>query len=228
MKLLLIEDEPKLTAHIKQGLEEHGFTTDIALNGLDGWNKIHVENYAAIVLDINLPEKNGLEICRDLRKEKNETPVLMLTARGTTENKVNGFEAGADDYLVKPFEFAELLARIKVLTKRSAISSSSQMQSLTYADVTLNKLSKIALRSGNTIELTAKEFLLLKYFLENTERVISRQELAEKIWDIKFDTGTNVIDVFVNYLRKKIDKDYADKLIHTKVGFGYIFQSLKK
>lgn len=228
MKLLLIEDEPKLTAHIKQGLEEYGFTTDIALNGLDGWNKIHVENYAAIVLDINLPEKNGLEICRDLRKEKNETPVLMLTARGTTENKVNGFGAGADDYLVKPFEFAELLARIKVLTKRSAISSSSQMQSLTYADVTLNKLSKIALRSGNTIELTAKEFLLLKYFLENTERVISRQELAEKIWDIKFDTGTNVIDVFVNYLRKKIDKDYADKLIHTKVGFGYIFQSLKK
>ncbi|HNR19053.1 MAG TPA: response regulator transcription factor [Bacteroidia bacterium] len=227
MKLLLIEDEPKLTAHIKQGLEEHGFTTDIALNGLDGWNKVHVENYATIILDINLPEKNGLEICRDLRKEKNETPVLMLTARGTTENKVNGFEAGADDYLVKPFEFAELLARVKALTKRSA-SSTSQSQLLSYADVLLNKQTKSAQRKGKTIELTAKEFLLLKYFLENPERVISRQELAEKVWDIKFDTGTNVIDVFVNYLRKKIDKDYADKLIHTKVGFGYIFQSLKK
>jgi DNA-binding response OmpR family regulator len=228
MKLLLIEDEPKLTVHIKQGLDEHGFETDIAFDGLEGWNKANSLNYATIILDVNLPEKNGLEICRDLRSKKIHTPVLMLTARGTTENKVNGFEAGADDYLVKPFEFAELLARVKALTKRNTLASTPQSHMLSYADVSLNIQTKMAQRSGKIIELTAKEFLLLKYFLENPRRVISRQELAEKVWDIKFDTGTNVIDVFVNYLRKKIDKDYSDKLIHTKIGFGYILQSLNK
>lgn len=132
MKLLLIEDEPKLTVHIKQGLDEHGFETDIAFDGLEGWNKANSLNYATIILDVNLPEKNGLEICRDLRSKKIHTPVLMLTARGTTENKVNGFEAGADDYLVKPFEFAELLARVKALTSATSGSSVEMASRSTY------------------------------------------------------------------------------------------------
>lgn len=223
MKLLLVEDEPKLTAFIKRGLEENGYETDVAYDGNVGERMANSGNYSVIILDVNLPYKNGFEICQELRKNSIHTPVLMLTALGSTEDKLHGFGAGADDYLVKPFEFLELLARVRVLSKRVTYENSNY-NVLRFADITLDMNSKKVIRSGKQIELTAKEFSLLEYFMRNKQRVISRAELAEKIWDITFDTGTNVIDVYVNFLRKKIDKDFPSKLIHTQIGFGYIFK----
>lgn len=223
MKLLFVEDEPKITAFVKRGLEENGFETDIAYDGLVAERMIKAKTYSVIILDVNLPHKNGFEICADLRKRNNNTPVLMLTALSSTENKLTGFDAGADDYLAKPFEFLELLARVKALAKRSA-GNMEVSESLRFEDIELNLTTKIAKRAGRAIELTAKEFLLLEYFIRNKRRVISRSELAEKIWDITFDTGTNVIDVYVNYLRKKIDKGFEKKLIHTQIGFGYVMK----
>jgi DNA-binding response OmpR family regulator len=180
-------------------------------------------NYSVIILDVNLPHKNGYEICAELRKNNIHTPVLMLTALGSTEDKLQGFDSGADDYLVKPFEFLELLARVKALSKRNA-DDKVAVEVLRFADIELNLTTKLVRRSGKTIELTAKEFALLEYFMRNKKRVVSRNELAEKIWDISFDTGTNVIDVYVNFLRKKIDKEFPQKLIHTQVGFGYVLR----
>lgn len=223
MKLLFVEDEPKITAFVKRGLEENGFETDIAYDGLVAERMIKANTYSVIILDVNLPHKNGFEICADLRKRNNNTPVLMLTALSSTENKLTGFDAGADDYLAKPFEFLELLARVKALAKRSA-GNMEVSESLRFEDIELNLTTKIAKRAGRAIELTAKEFFLLEYFIRNKRRVISRSELAEKIWDITFDTGTNVIDVYVNYLRKKIDKGFEKKLIHTQIGFGYVMK----
>lgn len=223
MRLLFVEDEPKITAFVKRGLDENGFETDIAYDGLVAERMIRANTYNVIILDVNLPHKNGFEICSDLRKNNNHTPVLMLTALSSTENKLSGFDAGADDYLAKPFEFLELLARVKVLARRST-GSLDTSETLRFADVELNLTTKIAKRSGKAIELTAKEFLLLEYFIRNKKRVISRAELAEKIWDITFDTGTNVIDVYVNFLRKKIDKGFDQKLIHTQIGFGYVMK----
>lgn len=223
MNVLLVEDEPKITAFVKRGLEENGFETDIAYDGLVGERMIDAKPYDVIILDVNLPYKNGFEICADLRKNNNHTPVLMLTALSSTENKLSGFDAGADDYLAKPFEFLELLARVRALAKRNK-GNMDASEILRFADVELNLNTKKAKRGDKLIELTSKEFLLLEYFLRNKKRVISRAELAEKIWDITFDTGTNVIDVYVNFLRKKIDKGFEQKLIHTEIGFGYVMK----
>jgi DNA-binding response OmpR family regulator len=178
------------------------------------------QKFDVILIDLMLPYANGLEICKKLRELQIQTPILMLTALGSTDDKVKGLDAGADDYLVKPFDFKELLARIRVLYKRTN-NQNFESAILSIADLSLNTETKIVTRNEVTIDLTAKEFLLLEYFLKNKSRVISRKEIAEKVWGLNFDTGTNVIDVYINFLRKKIDKDFSLKLIHTIIGMGY-------
>lgn len=222
-KVLIVEDEPKVASFIKIGLEENGYKADIAYDGAAGAQAAIQNVYNAIILDLNLPHMNGYEVCKKVRLHNSDVPILMLTALGTTEDKLLGFESGADDYLVKPFEFRELLARIKALLKRNQ-STISSINVLQIADLELNTDSKMVKRNNTKIELTAKEFLLLEFLMRNKGRVISRGEIAEKIWDITFDTGTNVIDVYINFLRKKIDKDYTVKLIHTQIGMGYVLK----
>jgi len=223
MKILLVEDEPKLANSIKQGLVEKEHSVDIAFDGMVGKRLALVNSYDVIILDVILPHINGFELCQELRSKKNKTPILMLTALGTIDDKVTGFEAGADDYLVKPFEFRELLVRIMALHKRSMdISVTGDILSL--ADLELNLEKRTVTRAGKSVDLTAKEFALLEYFLRNKGKVISRADIAQKVWDINFDSGTNVIDVYVNFLRKKIDKDHPVKLIHTVIGMGYIMK----
>ena len=223
MKLLLIEDEPKTVQSLKQGLEEDGYEVDIAYDGLIGRHLAKNNSYQLIISDIIIPGINGIELCREIRESGDNTPILMLTALGTTDDKVTGLDAGADDYLVKPFEFKELLARVRALTKRgSTVAHTAQI--LKFADLEISFDAKTVHRSGNKINLTAREFNLLVYLIRNQGRVISKVEIAEQVWDIGFDTGTNVIEVYVNYLRKKIDKDYPVKLIHTQFGMGYVLK----
>lgn len=221
-QVLIIEDEPKVALFLKKGLEENQFAADVMYNGIDGLSAAKAKNYDAIILDLNLPDIGGYEVCELLRKENTAVPVLMLTAMGTTDDKIAGFESGADDYLVKPFEFRELLARIKVLLKRSQPANFSAI--LKVSDLELNTDTKTVKRNGQTIDLTSKEFNLLELLMRNTGKVISRNEIAEKIWEINFDTGTNVIDVYINFLRKKIDKNFSRKLIHTYIGMGYVLK----
>lgn len=227
MTILIVEDEPKVASFIRKGLELNGFNTDIAYDGSIALRKASASDltYDAIIMDVNLPLINGFEVCTKLRESNIKTPVLMLTALGTTSDKVHGFDIGADDYLVKPFEFEELLARIKSLIKRSK-AEPFQEKILQIADLEMDVNSKTVTRAGQKIELTAKEFFLLEYLLRNKGRVVSRTDIAEKIWDITFDTGTNVIDLYIFYLRKKIDKDFPKKLIHTQVGMGYILKEI--
>ena len=220
--ILVIEDEPKVASFIKRGLEELSFQVDVAYDGFAGEKLAATRTYDVILLDIIIPLKNGIELCKEIKSRKPDVPVLMLTALGTTGDKVSGFEAGADDYLLKPFEFAELIVRIKALTRRAKFSGGSRSNVLEFSDLKLDLDKKVAIRSGTVINLTAKEFLLLEYFLRHPERVISRPELAEKIWDVTFDTGTNVVEVYINILRKKIDRDFGKKLLHTRIGMGYI------
>lgn len=222
-KILIVEDERKVANFIRQGLEEEGYEVEMAFDGEEGRRMVTSPDYDLAIIDINLPLLNGYEVCRELRRVNVQLPVLMLTALGSTDDKVKGFEHGADDYLVKPFEFRELLARVKALLKRSKVAE-QQPEVLTLADLELDLDRKVAKRGGRTIELTAKEFALLEYLLRNKGRVVSRADIAEKIWEITFDTGTNVIDVYINFLRKKIDKDFSPKLIHTQIGMGYIIK----
>ncbi len=224
-KILIVEDELKVASFVKRGLEENDFEADIAYDGLMGLKMTQQTYYHLIILDINLPIKNGFEVCKEIRKTDNRIPILMLTALSATDNKVMGFEAGADDYLVKPFEFKELIVRIKALLKRSQEYTFSS-NIINIADLEMNIDSKIVKRGNDIIDLTAKEFLLLEYLLKNKGKVISRVEIAEKIWDINFDTGTNIIDVYVNFIRKKIDKNYNSKLIHTVIGMGYVIREV--
>ncbi len=220
MKILIVEDEPKVVEFLKKGLEEQGYETEVAYDGQMG-EKLALRNtYDIILIDIVLPYINGYELCKRIRDKKQNVPILILTALGTTDDKITGFDAGADDYLVKPFEFQELLARIKSLTRRSSgIIQTSNL--IRVADLELDIDKKIARRGNKTIELTAKEFALLEFLMINKGRVVSRIDIAEKVWDITFDTGTNVVDVYINILRKKIDKDFDKKLIHTRIGLGY-------
>ncbi|MBC3783999.1 response regulator transcription factor [Spirosoma utsteinense] len=223
MKILVVEDEPKLASFVKKGLEEQSCEVDVAFDGQMGRTMALNNAYDVIVLDVNLPKMNGFDIVQSLRQERIRTPVLMLTAMGSMDDKLMGFEAGADDYLVKPFEFRELMARLRALTKRSS-DSGLQSNVLKVADLELDLNEKVARRGDRRIELTAKEFGLLDYLMRNRGRVVSRVDIAEKVWDIHFDTGTNVIDVYVNFLRKKIDKDFPQKLIHTVIGMGYMLK----
>lgn len=225
-KLLVVEDEVKVASFIRKGLEESGYEVVVAHDGLLGKALIEQNNFSLLILDVNLPGLNGLDLSRELRSRDEKIPVIMLTALGTTEDKVKGFESGADDYLVKPFEFRELLARIKALLKRSQ-GSQNKSNSIRIADLELNTDMKVAYRAGKLVELTAKEYSLLEYLIINKNKVLSRSDIALKIWDLNFDTGTNVIDVYINFLRKKIDKDHPVKLIHTQVGMGYILKEPK-
>jgi len=223
IKILLVEDEKKIAAALKTGLEEHGFYVMLAYDGSMGEKLFNNYEFEIIILDINLPGINGYTLSKLIRQKNREIPILMLTALGTVDDKVTGFEAGADDYLVKPFAFKELLARIRSLLRRT-IQGLPAGNILQIADLEINLDSKEVLRSGNKISLTAKEFQLLEYLVRNKNKVVSRADIANKVWDIGFDTGTNVIDVYINFLRKKIDKDHPMKLIHTQVGMGYIMK----
>jgi DNA-binding response OmpR family regulator len=222
MKILIVEDEPKVAAFIQLGLEENNYSAKVAADGEEGKKMALNQLFDLIILDVNLPKINGIELCKIIRENNIKTPILMLTALGSTDDKVSGFESGADDYLVKPFEFRELLARVKALIKRSAPVNGESI--LKIEDLELNTESKIVKRANKKIDLTAKEFSLLEYLLKNKDRVVSRKEIADKVWDIHFDTGTNVIDVYVNFLRKKIDKDFDKKIIQTQVGMGYVIR----
>jgi DNA-binding response OmpR family regulator len=221
VNILIIEDEVKVAAFLKKGLEEQGYRADIAYDGMMGEKMALQGIYDIVLLDLILPHINGLELCRRIRSFSQTLPVLMLTALGTTEDKVIGFDAGADDYLAKPFEFRELLARIKALTKRTT-GVQHKSGSLQVYDLELDQNRKIVKRGDRIIPLTAKEYSLLEYLILNKGRVLSRVEIAEHVWDINFDTGTNVVDVYINILRKKIDKDFDKKLIHTRIGLGYL------
>ena len=223
MNILIIEDEPKLAELIRQGLDEDGYTVDVAYDGQEGLDKALQNPFDLVIMDVIMPMMNGVEVCRIIRKEKPELPVIMLTALDTIRDKQNGFEAGADDYIVKPFEFMELLMRVKAHTRRPNNNIGSE-QLIKVSDLELDLDLKIARRHGKEITLTAKEYQLLDYLMRNKNRVLSRAEIAQKVWGLNFDTGTNIIDVYINFLRKKIDMASDRKLIQTQVGMGYIFK----
>lgn len=224
MKILVVEDEPKVSSFIKKGLEEQSYDVDVAYDGYFG-KKLAIENeYDLVILDVILPKQSGVEACREIRQQKPAIPILMLTALGSTDDKILGLDSGADDYLVKPFVFQELLARIRALTRRAYEAPNNEI--LKVADLELNLTKKTVSRSGVPISLTAREFALLHYLLRNKERVVSRVDIIEQVWETSFDTGSNVIDVYINFLRKKIDKDFSPKLIHTLVGMGYVLKEV--
>lgn len=223
MNILLIEDEPKTLAFIRKGLEENGYVVDTAADGLEGLRLAMAGAYQIIISDIVLPGMSGIQLCRQIREMHNETPLLMLTALGGVGHVVEGLDSGADDYLVKPFEFQELLARIRTLTKRGAMTPQTN-QVLTLADLELNLQTRVVKRGGREIQLTAREYALLEFLLRNKERVLSRQEIVRQVWGLDFDTGTNMVEVYVNYLRRKIDRDFPEKLIHTQFGLGYVMK----
>ncbi|EMR03891.1 response regulator transcription factor [Cesiribacter andamanensis] len=224
VKILIVEDEPKVANAIQQGLQENGLKADVAYDGLVGKKMALSGGYSLVILDINLPHINGYELCQIIRAHDPRIPIIMLTALGGVDDKIQAFGTGADDYLVKPFDFRELMARIQVFLKRSSTPEETTKSGniLRVGDLEIDDNSKTVVRGGQQITLTAKEFALLVYLVRNKGRVVSRSDIAEKIWDITFDTGTNVIDVYVNFLRKKIDKNFPTKLIHTRQGMGYM------
>ena len=221
MKILVIEDEQQVANFIKQGLEEQTFEVDVAYDGHIGERLALSRDYEAVILDIVIPGINGFDLCKTIKKERPAMPILMLTTLGTTSDKVTGFDAGADDYLLKPFEFEELIARLKALARRPSLSGTNYTHILRFEDLKLDTDKKLAYRHDQLIKLSAKEFALLEFFMKNPGRVIARAELAEKVWDLKFDTGTNVVEVYINMLRNKIDKDFHPKLLQTRIGLGY-------
>lgn len=222
MNILLVEDEPKVADFIRKGLKEQSYNVDMAYDGLFG-EKLALENeYDLAILDVILPGNNGLELCRRIRHFKPEMPILMLTAMGATKDKVAGFESGADDYLVKPFHFEELLARVKALARRKLLTPPGIVYRI--ADLEVDAYRKTARRAGKEIFLTAKEFSLLELLIVNKNRVLSRTFIAETVWGINYDRGTNLIDVYINYLRSKIDKGFGGTLIHTVIGMGYVLK----
>lgn len=223
MRILLIEDEIKTIQSLQQGLEEQNWTVDAATDGDIGLRLATENQYDVIVSDIIMPGISGLDICRHLREKGLKTPILMLSALGHTDDKVTGLEAGADDYLSKPFEFREFLARVKALARRPATTIRPENM-LRFGDLEQDLDAKSVRRGDKTIMLTPREFDLLELFLRNPGRVLSKTEIAEKVWDVDFDTGTNVIEVYVNYLRNKVDKDFETKLIHTQFGQGYVLK----
>jgi two-component system copper resistance phosphate regulon response regulator CusR len=223
MKILLIEDEPKTVQSLKQGLEENHYAVEVAYDGLLARQLATRNTYQLIISDIIIPGMNGIDLCRELRALGIQTPILMLTALSTTDDKLIGFEAGADDYLAKPFDFKEFLARVKALIKRSN-QTILEAQTLRFADLEMDLTSHLVSRSGQSINLTSKEFQLLEYFLRNQEKVLSKAEIAENIWEVEDENSSNLIEVYVNYLRKKVDKGFSSKLIHTQFGMGYILR----
>jgi len=219
INLLIVEDEQRLAEILKKQFEDTGFTANIANDGYVGKQMVEKDNYDLIILDINLPLLNGYDLCKEIRKTNRNIPIIMLTALGSVENKMAGFDTGADDYVIKPFDFRELLARVNVFLRRS--DSSIVSQKLRIADLELDLDTKTVTRAQKRIDLTAKECSLLETFLKNRGKILTREFIIEQVWGFDFDPSTNIIDVYVNYLRKKIDKDFEPKLIHTKFGFGF-------
>ncbi|WEK71209.1 MAG: response regulator transcription factor [Candidatus Chryseobacterium colombiense] len=225
MTILIIEDDQRVAELIERGLREQGFTPTLAYDGLSGKKLALQNNFDLIITDIILPKMDGIDLCKEIRQIKPDLPIIMLTALGTTDDKVEGFDAGADDYLVKPFEMRELLVRIRALLKRNNKTANATGFILKYDELEMNLHTKIVKRDNQEINLTPKEFKLLEYMVQNPNRVLSRSEIAEKVWETHFDTGTNFIDVYINYLRKKIDRNFDKKLIHTKSGMGFILKA---
>jgi len=220
MRILIIEDEKKVAAFVKRGLEQESYAVDVCNDGIEGQHYAEINNYDAIILDIMLPKKSGLDVLKDIKAAGVKAPVLLLTARDTIDDRVKGLNLGADDYLTKPFAFEELLARIRVLLRRGVYGTPV----LKFADLTLDPASRKAKRGDTEVELTVKEYALLEYLLRNPNRVLTRTLIAEHVWDQSFDSETNVVDVYINHLRAKIDKDFPVKLIHTIRGVGYVMK----
>jgi len=225
MRVLVVEDQKKMSSFLKKGLTEAGYIVDVAESGTAAETLAADNVYDLIILDVMLPEQNGFDTARHLRNDGYTGPVLMLTALGSTKDKVHGLDAGADDYLTKPFEFDELLARTRALLRRKG---SQPMTKLRFADLEMDLTTRKVRREGRDISLTAKEFALLEYFMRNANRPVTRTAIGEHVWDVHFDTESNVIDVYVNMLRKKIDQPFSKKLIHTIVGYGYVLKEEEK
>ena len=221
MRVLLVEDEKKVASFIKKGLEEHGYAVDLASDGKIGLAMALDQLHDLVILDINLPEIDGLSVLRQIRDKQVVTPVLLLTIRATIEDKVIGLDTGADDYLSKPFSFEELLARVRALLRRR---SDSKTPLLKVADLSLDPAARQVFRDGNRIELTSKEFAILEYFMRNAGRVLTRSMIINHAWDYDYEAETNMVDVYVNYLRKKMDAAYQPKLLHTIRGTGYVMR----
>jgi DNA-binding response OmpR family regulator len=221
---LVVEDEKKIADSLQQGLIENGAAARVAYDGTAGLELFRNHTFQLVILDINLPGINGYQLCKTIRSINPAVPVVMLTALSTVEDKIEGFDAGADDYIIKPFDFRELLIRIRALLKRLYSSNAAADTLLQAGNLVMNLNSKTVTRVGKPVSLTAKEFQLLEYMLRNKNRILSRADIALNVWDINFDSGTNVIDVYVNYLRKKIDKNFEQPLIHTQVGMGYLLK----
>jgi heavy metal response regulator len=217
--LLVVEDNPKMAGFIRQGFTEQGYAVDVADNGYDGEDLAAVEPYDLIILDVMLPDQDGTQVAENLRRRGVKTPILMLTALSTTADKVAGLDSGADDYLTKPFEFAELLARVRALLRRGQAEGTTTLQ---YEDIQMDLASRMVTRAGERVKLTAKEFALLEYFLRNPDRILTRTAIGEHVWDMNFDPDSNVIDVYVSMLRRKLDKGFDKRLIHTLIGTGYV------
>lgn len=223
-QILIVEDEERIATLVKRSLEEHGYLPTVVYDGEMGKKLALNKDFDIIITDIILPKLSGIDLCKEIRAVKPGIPIIMLTAMGTTDDKVEGFDAGADDYIVKPFDLRELHVRIRALLKRNSNATTPQSFLLKYADLEFNLHTKIVRRNNIEIPLTPKEMKLLQYMMQHPERVLSRAEIAEHVWETTFDTGTNFIDVYINYLRKKVDKDFTIKLIHTKPGLGFIFK----
>ena len=223
MKILIVEDEPSVVSFLRRGLTEGGHEISVAMDGQTAWDMIQKDVPEAIILDVMLPLINGVELCRKIRKNQIQTPIIMLTALGTSENIVAGLESGADDYVVKPFKVSELLARISAVARRAsgALNGGSTIR---LDDLVIDSRGKTVERGNRKITLTATEFNLLEFLARNKGKVFSRAEILERVWDINFEMNTNVVDVYINYLRRKIDKDSVKKLIHTVVGMGYVMR----
>jgi len=220
MRILVIEDNPKMAAGIERGLRENGYAVDVCHSGFEGEDLAAGGNYDAVILDLMLPDRDGVEVCRNLRRRSVAVKVLMLTALSGTDDKVSGLDAGADDYLTKPFEFEELLARLRALFRRG---EASEGRTLRCDDLELDLYSRRATRGDCTVELSNKEFGLLEYLMRNPDRVLSRSQIGEKVWDMNFEPDSNVIDVYISTLRKKVDRGHERELIHTVKGAGYRF-----
>ena len=223
-KILLVEDEQKIADALKMGLTENGYNVETAYDGNIGWKLFEQYSFDLIILDINLPGITGYELCKRIRSRNAQVPVIMLTALNSLNDKIEGYDAGADDYIIKPFEFKELLMKMRVLLKRSSHQNVPVGTILKAADLEINLDNKEVKRHDTVINLTAKEFQLLEYLMRNKNRVVSRSDIAINVWDIDFDTNTNVIDVYINYVRNKVDKKFDRKLIYTQVGMGYILK----
>lgn len=223
-KILLVEDEQRIADTLRIGLMEHGYAVEVAYDGKLGYKLFQSQPFNLVVLDINLPGIDGYELCKLIRQVNADIPVIMLTALGALDDKIEGYDAGADDYIIKPFEFRELLMKIRVLLRRAGSSRQPVGNILRAADLQMNLDTREISRNGEIINLTAKEFQLLEYLMRNKNRVVSRADIAINVWDIDFDTNTNIIDVYINYVRNKVDKPFEKKLIQTQVGMGYILK----